>query len=72
MMTSPIVTNWGAQVFIGLRWGISKIELNKQKILKQFEYESARIKKHVRDKTRKREEQVSTLPSFTIISLSLL
>ena len=44
----------------------------KQKILKQVEYESARRKKHVNEKTRKREKQVSTLPFFTFISLSLL
>ena len=43
-----------------------------KKILKQVEYESARRKKHVNEKTRKREEQVSTLPSFTLIFLPLL
>ena len=43
-----------------------------EKILKQVEYESTcrKKQKHVREKTRKREEQISTLPPFTSISLS--
>ena len=42
-----------------------------KKILKQVEYESARRKKHVNEKTRYREEQVATLLFFTFISLKL-
>ena len=36
---------------------------------KQVEYESARRKEHVIEKPRKGEEQISTLPSFPLISL---
>ena len=42
-----------------------------KKILKQVEYESARRKKCVNEKTRYREEQVATLLFFTFISLKL-
>ena len=36
---------------------------------KQVEYESARRKEHVIEKPRKEEEQISTFPSFPLISL---
>ena len=41
--------------------------LNTKKILKQVEYESARRKRHINEKTRKRDEEGSTFFLCTFI-----
>ena len=45
-----------------------KNKKNLKKILKQVEYESARRKRHVNEKTRKRDEEGSTFLLCTFIS----
>ena len=49
------------------RYTTAEMEHNQKKILKQVEYESARRKRHINEKTRNRDEEGSTsfLCTFT-------